>query len=70
MRLTVRDVKIVRGQIIPHHPLKLCKGGGVECFSSEYSEIDFLECGRDVKKAVSGGVTQPFLGFVEFWLRG
>lgn len=29
-------------QIIPH-PLKLWQGGGVECFASEYSEIDFLE---------------------------
>lgn len=37
-------------------------GGGVECFASEYSEIDFLEFGGDVKKAVSGGGTQPF-----FW---
>ena len=31
------------------------EGGGVVCFASEYSEIDFLEFGGDVKKAVSGG---------------
>ena len=45
------------------------EGGGVVCFASEYSEIDFLELGGCGKGCV-GGATQPCFWFDEFWLRG
>lgn len=46
----------------------LWEGGGVECFASEYSEIDFLVVGGCDKGCVGGG--HSLVWFFEFWLRG